>query len=70
MTTRGEILDFLVRNKQYFRTRFGVTKIGLFGSYATGEQNESSDIDLIVSEVKNILEEKDQEIESLKKLIK
>lgn len=48
MTTKGEILDFLTRNKQYFRDRFGVIKIGLFGSYAKDEQTELSDIDLIV----------------------
>ncbi len=28
--------------------RFGVKRIGLFGSYARGEQDEESDIDLVV----------------------
>ena len=37
MTTKGEILDFLTRNKQYFRDQFGIVKIGLFGSYAKDE---------------------------------
>jgi predicted nucleotidyltransferase len=48
MTTKGEILEFLARNKEYFREKFGITKIGLFGSYAKDEQAEDSDIDLIV----------------------
>lgn len=48
MTTKGEILDFLSRNKQYFRDRYGIIKIGLFGSYARDDQVENSDIDLIV----------------------
>ena len=48
MTTKGEILDFLSRNKQYFRDRYGIIKIGLFGSYARDQQVENSDIDLIV----------------------
>ncbi len=48
MTTKGEILEFLARNKEYFRVKFGITKIGLFGSYAKDEQAENSDIDLIV----------------------
>lgn len=48
MTTKGEILDFLAQNKEYFREKYGITKIGLFGSYAKDEQAEGSDIDLIV----------------------
>lgn len=53
MTTQSEILDFLARNKQYFRERYGIVKIGLFGSYARHEQAENSDIDLIVEFEKN-----------------
>lgn len=48
MTTKGEILEFLARNKEHFRNRYGIVKIGLFGSYARDEQAENSDIDLIV----------------------
>ena len=48
MATKREILDFLTRNKQYFRDRYGITKIGLFGSYARSEQSNDSDIDIIV----------------------
>ena len=53
MTTKGEILEFLARNKDHFRDRFGITKIGLFGSYAKDNQVEGSDIDLIVEFEKN-----------------
>ena len=31
-----------------FRDRFHIIRIGLFGSYARGEQNLNSDIDLLV----------------------
>lgn len=48
MATQGEILDFLSRNKQFFQDRYGITKIGLFGSYARREQSPDSDVDLIV----------------------
>ena len=48
MTSKGEILDFLARNKDHFRDRYRIIKIGLFGSYARDEQAENSDIDLIV----------------------
>lgn len=30
------------------RTRFGVTKIGIFGSFARGEQTPKSDVDVLV----------------------
>jgi uncharacterized protein len=53
MATKGEILDFLARNKEYFRDRYGVIKIGLFGSYARDEQTSGSDIDLVVEFEKN-----------------
>ncbi len=48
MISRNDILTFLSQNKQYFRDRFHIVKIGLFGSYARNEQNSTSDIDLIV----------------------
>lgn len=46
--TREQILDFLKQHKQEMHDRFGVTKIGLFGSYARGEAREDSDIDIAV----------------------
>jgi predicted nucleotidyltransferase len=42
------ILDFLTRHKQELSEKYGVTKIGLFGSYARDEQREDSDIDIAV----------------------
>jgi len=53
MTTKGEILEFLTRNQQYFRDQFGIVKIGLFGSYAKDAQTDGSDIDLMVEFAKN-----------------
>lgn len=48
MKTRREILSFLSLNKELLRDQFHVTRIGLFGSYAREEQNNDSDLDLIV----------------------
>jgi hypothetical protein len=42
------ILDFLQQNKQKLAQDFGVTKIGLFGSYARDEARGDSDIDIAV----------------------
>lgn len=46
--TQADVLDFLKEHKQELRRRFGLTKIGLFGSYVRDEQTEESDIDLAV----------------------
>ena len=43
-----EIIDYLKKNKELFYKRFGVTHIGVFGSFARGEQTPSSDIDMVV----------------------
>ena len=45
---KAEIICFLTSNKDFMREKFGVTSIGIFGSYARNEQNEFSDIDLLV----------------------
>jgi hypothetical protein len=48
---RDYILCKLKENEDFFKSH-GVLRIGLFGSYAKGEQNEESDIDILV-ELKN-----------------
>ena len=45
MTTL-QILNFLRSHKEEFRQKFGITKLGLFGSYARGEATKDSDIDI------------------------
>lgn len=42
-----EIISRLKKNKQILENQFSVSRIGLFGSFATGNQNATSDIDLI-----------------------
>jgi uncharacterized protein len=48
MRTRDQILTFLAQNKKLFRDQYHIIRIGIFGSYARGEQNIKSDIDLLV----------------------
>jgi predicted nucleotidyltransferase len=48
MTTKDQILSFISQNKNMLREKFHITRIGLFGSYARGEQKDTSDIDLLV----------------------
>jgi predicted nucleotidyltransferase len=46
--TRAFILDFLHSHKSYLEKEFGLTKIGLFGSYAREEAHSKSDVDIAV----------------------
>lgn len=45
---RKDILNYIAAHKIEFEKKFGVQKIGLFGSYARGEVYERSDIDIVV----------------------
>ena len=43
-----EMIAYLKKNKELFYKMFGVTRMGIFGSFARGEQNLSSDIDIVI----------------------
>ena len=47
MTTKDYILATIKTNKSGF-SKFGIKDIGLFGSYARGEQSDKSDIDILI----------------------
>ncbi|MCJ8342740.1 MAG: nucleotidyltransferase domain-containing protein [Cetobacterium sp.] len=51
MLNKNEILKKLKNNKKEIE-KYGVLKIGLFGSFAKNQENRNSDIDIIV-ELKN-----------------
>ena len=46
--TASEIIAFIKSNKTFIEQSFAVKSIGLFGSYARGDANETSDIDVLV----------------------
>ena len=48
MKTAQQIQEQLSNLKPTLIKRFSVSSIGLFGSYARNEQNEDSDIDIVV----------------------
>jgi uncharacterized protein len=47
MTTKDHILTVIEKNKPKL-LKFGVTNIGLFGSYLFDKQTSNSDIDLLI----------------------
>ncbi|UFT99268.1 nucleotidyltransferase family protein [Radiobacillus kanasensis] len=48
MLSQQEILDELSKNLKKWNAQYGVKSIALFGSYSRNEQEDSSDIDLLV----------------------
>ena len=46
--TKTYILDFLKANKEELKRDFGLTEIGLFGSYAKDKAHKDRDIDIVV----------------------
>lgn len=55
--TKEQIVKFIRKNKQEFTEKYGVRRIGLFGSIVRDELTGTSDIDMIIemdSEKKNL----------------
>ena len=46
MKDKTEILQLLKRYKTTAQKKYGMTKIGIFGSVARGEQTDDSDVDV------------------------
>lgn len=51
--TKKNVLDYLSRNKDYIKKKYGIIKIGLLGSYARDDESEQSDIDIVIEIVKS-----------------
>ncbi|MDM8524292.1 nucleotidyltransferase family protein [Desulfococcaceae bacterium HSG8] len=47
MLTKEKITEILREKYPYLISEYGVRRIGLFGSYAKGEQTEYSDVDIV-----------------------
>ncbi|MES2285017.1 MAG: nucleotidyltransferase family protein [Bacteroidota bacterium] len=43
------IIESIKAEKTYLQEHFGVEEIGLFGSYARGEEKTDSDVDILVN---------------------
>lgn len=48
MKSTSEILSLLSAYKNSSAQKYGLTKIGIFGSVARGEQTEDSDVDICI----------------------
>jgi uncharacterized protein len=43
-----DAISILKEHEKFIRQRFGVKRIGIFGSFARGEEREDSDLDVLV----------------------
>jgi predicted nucleotidyltransferase len=48
MYTKEQILNILGRKKPELQGRYPISELGIFGSYARGDYNEKSDINILV----------------------
>ena len=48
MYTTNQILAILKEKKEYLQNKYPISELGIFGSYARGDFNEKSDIDILV----------------------
>lgn len=48
MKDKNEIIKILKELKPILERDYNITEIGLFGSYLRGEQNQNSDIDILL----------------------
>lgn len=55
MKSRTEILHLLSQYKPTAVGKYGVTRIGIFGSAARGERHEGSDVDVVYEGEPNLL---------------
>ncbi len=49
MKNKDEIIEELKKIKSELKSKFDVEQIGIFGSYVRGEENEDSDLDILIS---------------------
>ena len=48
MKPLAEIKAILQAQKPYLAEKYGVTEVGIFGSYVRGEQGPDSDVDILI----------------------
>jgi len=65
MQYKNEILNFLSKKREFLKENFHIIKLGIFGSFARGDNESGSDIDLIVE-----FEENTQNLFDIKRNLK
>jgi len=53
MLTKNKVVEILKKEQPYLQKEFGVRKIAIFGSFATGRANQKSDVDIFIEFTKS-----------------
>lgn len=48
MKTLEEIKEILIKEKPFLKEKYKIKDVGIFGSYVRGDQQEKSDLDILV----------------------
>ena len=46
---KSEVIEIIKSNKTEIESRYGVQRLGLFGSFVKGKQSRKSDVDILVA---------------------
>ena len=52
--TLEEVKKIIKKNLPFIKEKYGVSEVGIFGSFAAGEEKEGSDVDILVEFDKSI----------------
>jgi predicted nucleotidyltransferase len=66
--TKEFIINYLSEHKDEFSQKFGITKLGLFGSYVRDEAKNSSDVDILIELENNLTNIHEKKLEFKKTL--
>jgi len=53
MLTKNKVVEILKKEQPYLQKEFGVRKIAIFGSFATGRAKQKSDVDIFIEFTKS-----------------
>ena len=53
MLTKTKVVEILKKEQPHLQKEFGVRKIAIFGSFATGRANQKSDVDIFIEFTKS-----------------
>ncbi|MBW8051146.1 MAG: DUF86 domain-containing protein [Cytophagales bacterium] len=54
MLNSKQVEDTLEKSIAYLRKRYGIERVGYYGSYARGEQTKNSDVDIVIEAIRDL----------------
>ena len=54
MLNSKQVEDTLEKSIAYLKKRYGIERVGYYGSYARGEQTKNSDVDIVIEAIRDL----------------